>query len=135
MVFISKRFVSLRKPIIGLSFYYGLLFRSDISWMVFKEMLVNQTWTPEKATEWQEFFNTANRLLIYGASPNLHFETLPGLPNYEDLKPVPCVKGQTTPESTSSTVPPTTKPSNSAMHHSILTIFPLISVIIAHMFI
>lgn len=55
-------------------------------------MLVNQTWTTEKATQWQEFYNTAGRLLIHGASPNLHFEALPGLPKYEDLKPVPCVK-------------------------------------------
>ncbi|CAF1430401.1 unnamed protein product, partial [Rotaria sordida] len=66
------------------------------------EWLLNLTWTSEQAVQWQEFYNIASRVLLYGASSNLQFKFMSGLPKYQDLKPVACTKDQTINQTTSS---------------------------------
>ncbi|CAF4332885.1 unnamed protein product [Rotaria sp. Silwood2] len=65
---------------------------SSLNYTELQQWLLNLTWTPERAVQWQEFYNTVSRVLIYGAAPNLQFDMMPSLPKYEDLKPVPCTK-------------------------------------------
>ena len=51
---------------------------------------MERKWTPESVVEWQQFYNNASRLLIYGQSGNFSFEYLPHLPTYKDLKLAEC---------------------------------------------
>ena len=60
----------------------------------FKQWLLDLKWTPERAVQWQEFFNKASRLLIYGRGGHFQFETWPKLPEYNDLKPADCANVQ-----------------------------------------
>ncbi|CAF3672065.1 unnamed protein product [Rotaria sp. Silwood1] len=76
-----------------------------------KEWLLNQTWTPERAVQWQEFYNTASRVLVYGAAPSRQYNVIPSLPKYQDFKPVPCTKDQTINQTT--TIPGQTTSSQS----------------------
>lgn len=96
---------------------------------------MNQTWTPEKRAKWQDFYNTAPRFVFYGAGASFNATMLPSIPKYEDLKPVPCIKSQTTSGFTYNTVSYTTPSPNSAMHWHMTFIFPLITVVLAHLFI
>ncbi|CAF2851989.1 unnamed protein product [Rotaria sp. Silwood2] len=73
---------------------------SSFNYTELQQWLLNLTWTPERAVQWQEFYNTVSRVLIYGAAPNLQFDMIPSLPKYEDLKPVPCTQDTTVNEST-----------------------------------
>ncbi|CAF4919956.1 unnamed protein product [Rotaria sp. Silwood1] len=79
--------------------------RTPFSYSKFVEWLLNLTWTPERAVQWQEFYDTTSRVLIYGASPNIQFNNMPSLPKYEDLKPVPCTKDQNVDQTTVVPVP------------------------------
>jgi hypothetical protein len=49
-------------------------------------------WTPELATQWQQFFNNASRILITGRSGQFEYDTLAAIPTYKDLQPEPCQK-------------------------------------------
>ncbi len=49
-------------------------------------------WTPELATQWQQFFNNASRLLITGRSGQFEHDTLAAIPTYKDLQPESCQK-------------------------------------------
>ncbi|CAF5211345.1 unnamed protein product, partial [Rotaria magnacalcarata] len=69
----------------------------------FKGWLQSLKWTPDRVAEWQEFYNTAPRMLIHGAAPNLQFNPLPKIPEYKDLKPVTCARDQTTPNQSPAT--------------------------------
>jgi hypothetical protein len=62
---------------------------------VLKQWLLNITWTPELATEWQEFYNNASRAIDFGRSGHLEHEFFPTLPKYKDLQPLECEKQQT----------------------------------------
>jgi hypothetical protein len=62
---------------------------------VLKQWLLNITWTPELATEWQEFYNNASRAIDFGRSGHLEQEFFPTLPKYKDLQPLECEKQQT----------------------------------------
>ncbi len=57
-----------------------------------KQWLLNLTWTPELAVQWQEFYNTASRVLSYGRSGQFQTEILQTLPTYKDLQPDICPK-------------------------------------------
>lgn len=57
-----------------------------------KQWLLNLTWTPQLATQWQEFYNTASRLLLYGSAGQMENEMIPTLPTYKDLQPDICPK-------------------------------------------
>ncbi|CAF3460707.1 unnamed protein product [Rotaria socialis] len=63
--------------------------------MVLKQWLLNITWTPDLATEWQEFYNSASRDAFFGRSGNLEQEFFSILPKYKDLQPFECEKQQT----------------------------------------
>ncbi len=54
---------------------------------------MKRQWTPETIVQWQEFYNKAPRLLIFGQGGNFSFQTLPELPPYKDLTPPPCKRG------------------------------------------
>jgi hypothetical protein len=54
---------------------------------------MKRKWTPEAIVQWQEFYNNASRLLIYGHAGNFSYETLPRIPKYKDLKPPECKRG------------------------------------------
>jgi len=49
-------------------------------------------WTSELATQWQQFFNNASRLLITGRSGQFEYDILAAIPTYKDLQPEPCQK-------------------------------------------
>ncbi len=66
---------------------------SDFNYTVFENTLLELKWTPESVKGWQEFYNNASRLLIYGKSGNFSYEDLPTLPKFQDLKPPTCKKG------------------------------------------
>ncbi|CAF4866010.1 unnamed protein product, partial [Rotaria sp. Silwood1] len=84
---------------------------TPVDYSKFVEWLLNLTWTPERAVQWQEFYNTASRVLIYGASPNIQFNNMSSLPKYKDLKPVPCTKDQNVDQTTTMPVPTTSSQS------------------------
>ncbi|CAF2811760.1 unnamed protein product [Rotaria sp. Silwood2] len=47
-------------------------------------------WTPESVVQWQNFFNDASRLVVYGRTDNYKFINQDKLPEYKDLKPLEC---------------------------------------------
>jgi len=57
-----------------------------------KQWLLDLKWTPELAARWQEFYNSASRLVIYGRSGQMQSQILETLPTYKDLQPDECPK-------------------------------------------
>jgi hypothetical protein len=49
-------------------------------------------WTSELATQWQQFFNNASRMLFTGQSGHFEYDTIDAIPTYKDLEPEPCQK-------------------------------------------
>ncbi|CAF3448817.1 unnamed protein product [Rotaria sp. Silwood1] len=62
------------------------------SYSVLGQWLRNLKWTPELAVQWQEFYNDATRLLLYGRSGQLQRQILQGIPTYKDFQPDICRK-------------------------------------------
>ena len=54
--------------------------------------MLAQEWSEESVGRWQDFYDTAPRVLIYGGAQSLIFQNLSKLPEYEDFKPVECKK-------------------------------------------
>jgi len=52
--------------------------------------LISIEWTPEFAAEFQEFYNTAQRLAFYGGSKTFRGLIIPTPPAYRDLQPDTC---------------------------------------------
>ena len=90
------------------------------------EWLLAREWTNESIVEWQEFYNTAPRDLVYGGAGNRPTENLPHLPEYKDLKPEECQRGSLT-----TNYPSTTSPiipiGNAAIDQSPLILLTLFS--------
>jgi hypothetical protein len=59
---------------------------------VLTQWLRRLTWTPELASQWQEFYNSASRILFYGRSGQFENEILFILPTYTDLPSEKCAK-------------------------------------------
>jgi hypothetical protein len=53
---------------------------------------MNITWTPQSAIKWQQFYNSAARLIKYGGLGHVEYENMDTLPKYEDLKSEQCKK-------------------------------------------
>jgi hypothetical protein len=47
-------------------------------------------WTPESIQQWQEFYNDAPRVVIFGQTGNFSFENITKLPEFKDLKASEC---------------------------------------------
>ncbi|CAF3636010.1 unnamed protein product [Rotaria sp. Silwood1] len=118
--------------------------RTPFDYSKFVEWLLNLTWTPERAVQWQEFYDTTSRVLMYGASPNLQFNNMSRLPKYEDLKPVPCTKDQNVDQTTTMPVPTISSQSTttnkaisytSPIRQEILVFVSLISIVMTVTFI
>ncbi|CAF3053826.1 unnamed protein product [Rotaria sp. Silwood2] len=61
----------------------------------FENWLMNINWTSQLVTQWQEFYNNASRLVLYGGEANLQHLMLSRLQKYEDLKQKECNKSST----------------------------------------
>jgi hypothetical protein len=79
---------------------------------------MEQKWTPESISKWQEFYNNAPRVVIYGLAGNFSYESLTKLPEYKDLKPSECKRDI----------------SNSAIRQNSLILFTLISFLMTRFF-
>ncbi|CAF4000838.1 unnamed protein product [Rotaria sordida] len=55
-----------------------------------KQWLLARTWTSESTIQWQNFYDRASRVVIYGGSGHLDSQILPVLPTYKDLKHETC---------------------------------------------
>jgi hypothetical protein len=64
-----------------------------LDWGKLREWLLEINWTSELKAKWQKFYDDAARLVIYGGGGNFSLENIPGLPEYEDLKPPECKRG------------------------------------------
>ena len=51
---------------------------------------MNLTWTSESIARWQQFYNDASRLVIFGGNVDYNLEVLAHLPKYGDLKEESC---------------------------------------------
>ncbi|CAF1310464.1 unnamed protein product [Rotaria sordida] len=56
------------------------------------QWLHNLTWTTESTAQWQEFFDKAQRRIVYGREGQMESKILPTIPKYEDLKVELCNK-------------------------------------------
>lgn len=74
------------------SAWENLMNTTSIDEKKIQDWLNNQTWTDESAFEFQRFFNTATRVVLYGRSGHSQMEILPNFPIYEDLKDESCGK-------------------------------------------
>ncbi|CAF3465404.1 unnamed protein product [Rotaria socialis] len=55
-----------------------------------EQWLRNLTWTPKSVAQWQEFYNEAQRFIMYDRGSYMDFNVLPTIPKYEDLQVEPC---------------------------------------------
>ncbi|UJR14303.1 hypothetical protein I4U23_001293 [Adineta vaga] len=55
-----------------------------------KEWILAKKWTTDSAKQWQNFYESASRNVIYGRSGYFQSQTLSNLPTYEDLKTKEC---------------------------------------------
>ncbi|CAF4815441.1 unnamed protein product, partial [Rotaria sp. Silwood1] len=63
---------------------------SATGWVVgdLQQLLLSIKWTPVLAEQWQEFYNNATRLVVYGRAEYLDSVTLQSLPKFENLNSV-----------------------------------------------
>jgi hypothetical protein len=55
---------------------------------------MNISWTPDRAVQWQNFYNNALRVAAYGRSGFLNYTLLPKISDYVDLKQANCTAQQ-----------------------------------------
>ncbi|CAF2018482.1 unnamed protein product [Rotaria magnacalcarata] len=55
-----------------------------------EQWLHNLTWTSNSVAQWQEFYNEAQRFIMYDRGSYMEFNVLPTIPKYEDLQIEPC---------------------------------------------
>lgn len=105
-----------------------------------QQWLLDQKWSPESASRWQEFYNNAPRLAYGGRAKEFEIESLPKIPVYNDLKAEECQRVEpdkstamttnpvmSTTRTTTSAVPTTT---SKAIHRSPYVFVTLISCLI-----
>ena len=64
--------------------------RNTSDYMALQNWLLQLQWTPELVADWQRFYDTAPRLVGSGRSGDHSLEMLSSLPNYEDVRTIPC---------------------------------------------
>ena len=64
------------------------------------QWLLNISWTSNLATEWQNFYNTASQISLYGRAEHYGESFLSSLPTYKDLSTEVCDNQQTNISST-----------------------------------
>ena len=57
--------------------------------------LTDRQWTTQSIADWQTFYNSTSKVLIYDNGGNRDFADLPKLPDYEDFEPYQCKKNTT----------------------------------------
>ncbi|CAF3720050.1 unnamed protein product, partial [Rotaria sp. Silwood1] len=57
--------------------------------------LTDRQWTTQSIADWQTFYNSTSKTLIYDNGGNITLVDLPKLPDYEDFKPYQCKKNTT----------------------------------------
>jgi hypothetical protein len=67
-------------------------YRSKFDYNVTKQWLLDFKWTSESSKQWQEYYNTAPRTIIFSRGGKYESETLDILAKYEDLKTIQCQK-------------------------------------------
>ncbi|CAF0775985.1 unnamed protein product [Adineta ricciae] len=65
---------------------------SPIDYKQVKDWLLTKNWTSESTKQWQNFYERAPRLVIYGKSGYFQDQMLSTLPTYEDFKAEECHK-------------------------------------------
>ncbi|CAF1224031.1 unnamed protein product [Rotaria sp. Silwood1] len=55
-----------------------------------KKWLLSRTWTSESIIQWQNFYDRASKVVMYGRSGHFNSQILPILPTYKDLKHETC---------------------------------------------
>ncbi len=60
-----------------------------------QKWLLERQWTPQSIADWQTFYNSSSKTLIYGSAGNFISVDLPKLPDYEDFKPDECKRNTT----------------------------------------
>jgi len=60
-----------------------------------QKWLLERQWTPQSIADWQTFYNSSSKTLIYGSGGNITLVDLPKLPDYEDFKPDECKRNTT----------------------------------------
>ncbi|CAF5022855.1 unnamed protein product, partial [Rotaria sp. Silwood1] len=50
-----------------------------------QEWLLNLGWTPQAVTQWQEFYNKAQRFILYDREGQFTNKVLLTIPKYKDL--------------------------------------------------
>jgi hypothetical protein len=70
-----------------------LVLRTSLSKAALRQWLTKLNWTSESKLDWQKFYDNAPRTVSYGGGGNIIQENIPGLPEYEDLKPPECKRG------------------------------------------
>jgi hypothetical protein len=61
-----------------------------------KQWLFDRQWTTQSIADWQTFYNSSSKTLMYGGGLNFTGVDLPKLPEYQDFKPYECKKNTTT---------------------------------------
>ncbi|CAF4379391.1 unnamed protein product, partial [Adineta steineri] len=56
----------------------------------FEQIAANISWTTNLTTQWQNFYNNAPRVTVYGTSGNMSMIFLPKIPYYVDLAQENC---------------------------------------------
>ncbi len=60
-----------------------------------RKWLLERQWTTQSIADWQTFYNSSSKTLIYGNGGNITLFDLPKLPDYKDFKPDECKKNTT----------------------------------------
>ncbi|CAF2882697.1 unnamed protein product, partial [Rotaria sp. Silwood2] len=76
----------------------------NINYEYLKQLLLSIKRTAELAEQWQEFYNNATRLVVFGRAEHLDSDILENLPKFENLKPVECRKEPIVNSATSNTI-------------------------------
>ena len=58
-----------------------------------RKIASNMTWTSNLTAKWQNFYNNATRVTMYGRGGNLQPVIVPSVSGYRDLQETACVPG------------------------------------------
>lgn len=59
--------------------------KTSVDHILLETLLKNITWTSKLANEWQEFYDTAQQVVVLYQQGQIKSYTLPHLPKYQDL--------------------------------------------------
>lgn len=64
-------------------------YNSIVNW------LTDRQWTTQSIADWQTFYNSSSKLLVYDNGDKVIVVDLPKLPSYKDFEPYQCKKNAT----------------------------------------